>query len=686
MTLASARDMKRNSLDFLLAAIGGLTVTYALGMSIASSKLATVFTLLFAASTSIGYLLSLKYPSTKAHTISAWLYVFVSLASPLFARGLNGFLPDGGFPRELIFSAGPLIWMLILGGLFAWTDGALSFQSVPVIALFGLVGAFNTFQPAVFLFFVFLVCAASLYARCHQRHMLERAERSGYRHLSTLRQGPWRWMAGPEWALASAAAIIILSLIGAPVLQQSVRNVAGVVRIAAPKVQPPAPVANLINSFSNTSTRVGTGPRGEISEEEVFRFKAAEPRYLRMQVFVDYQNGRWDRYVPVPGTELRNRQSTFPFPTAEQLEQNFNTQSFEMKVHDWFSDKLPVPSPCLSITPGYMLSPEMDGTIRITSTALRGERVRGEYASRKRDREPKSVTQESTPLIERLRDKQSIPSKIRELANEVIDPKLSDYENAFRLKAEIEKRSKYNLRAEAAPEGNDPAEYFLFGEKREGYCDLFATAMVLMARSANIPARYIAGYYPIKMERDEEGFYILRKADYHAWAELHFEGYGWIPFDATEGAQAVPGGERGTTRDQLPWHKQAWVKPAQNILFGLVGLSAFFVMLRGIQRLRPSVEPVQRIAQGAFDAFVLAIEAATGESRHPSDGPREYFTRTRSALPTELVESGEALLESFIAVMYGGTRMDQDQANQLQRQVDAWSRDLKAARKRAATS
>jgi hypothetical protein len=102
----------------------------------------------------------------------------------------------------------------------------------------------------------------------------------------------------------------------------------------------------------------------------------------------------------------------------------------------------------------------------------------------------------------------------------------------------------------------DVADAFLF-EIKEGYCDYYSTAFVVMARSLGIPTRWVKGYAsgidPVIIERarfagemgdpDGAGLYTVRNADAHSWAEVYFDGYGWIPFEPTSGfsvPQPVP--------------------------------------------------------------------------------------------------------------------------------------------------
>ncbi|MFI5262001.1 MAG: transglutaminaseTgpA domain-containing protein, partial [Candidatus Limnocylindrales bacterium] len=71
---------------------------------------------------------------------------------------------------------------------------------------------------------------------------------------------------------------------------------------------------------------------------------------------------------------------------------------------------------------------------------------------------------------------------------------------------------------------------------RSGYCEFFATAMVMMLRTQGIPARYVKGYLPGQALADGS-FQVAARAA-HAWAEAYFPGYGWIAFDPTPSKQA----------------------------------------------------------------------------------------------------------------------------------------------------
>jgi len=91
-----------------------------------------------------------------------------------------------------------------------------------------------------------------------------------------------------------------------------------------------------------------------------------------------------------------------------------------------------------------------------------------------------------------------------------------------------------------------------FYETRRGYCVQFATAMIMMARAQDIPARMAIGFLPGQPAGTDK--YIVKASDAHAWPELFFQGYGWLRFEPTPGSRAgtpppyaVLGSDAGST-------------------------------------------------------------------------------------------------------------------------------------------
>ena len=74
-------------------------------------------------------------------------------------------------------------------------------------------------------------------------------------------------------------------------------------------------------------------------------------------------------------------------------------------------------------------------------------------------------------------------------------------------------------------------DYFLF-ENPRGFCNYFATAMVLLARSEGYPARYVQGYLTNVYKNKQT---VVKSDQAHAWAEIYFDGFGWITYEPTPG-------------------------------------------------------------------------------------------------------------------------------------------------------
>lgn len=124
-----------------------------------------------------------------------------------------------------------------------------------------------------------------------------------------------------------------------------------------------------------------------------------------------------------------------------------------------------------------------------------------------------------------------LPASIGELAHQVTDGLDSDYAMVEALERYLQNNFTYTLTPGDVPRGRDFVDYFL--ETREGYCVYFASAMTMMARSLNIPARFVVGY---GFEGQESGSWIALAKNAHAWVECYFYGVGWLTFDPTAGS------------------------------------------------------------------------------------------------------------------------------------------------------
>ena len=132
----------------------------------------------------------------------------------------------------------------------------------------------------------------------------------------------------------------------------------------------------------------------------------------------------------------------------------------------------------------------------------------------------------------------STPERVHELAREIAaGPETrtgtgtSAYDTVKRIELFL-RQYPYSLEVELPPAGADPVDFFLF-EQQAGYCDYYASAMVVLARSLSLPARLATGYLAQPM--DQAGRQTIYQINAHSWAEVYFAGYGWVEFEPTAG-------------------------------------------------------------------------------------------------------------------------------------------------------
>ena len=88
--------------------------------------------------------------------------------------------------------------------------------------------------------------------------------------------------------------------------------------------------------------------------------------------------------------------------------------------------------------------------------------------------------------------------------------------------------------------GQNTADEFWF-DRKAGFCEHIASSFVILMRAMNVPARIVTGYQGGE-RNNVDGFWTIRQADAHAWAEVWMPGSGWTRVDPTS---AVAPGRTG---------------------------------------------------------------------------------------------------------------------------------------------
>jgi transglutaminase-like putative cysteine protease len=135
---------------------------------------------------------------------------------------------------------------------------------------------------------------------------------------------------------------------------------------------------------------------------------------------------------------------------------------------------------------------------------------------------------------------ESTPERVESFTSRLTADDETNYDRARTIERWLEENHGYSLNASHDTSG-DVADEFIF-EMDRGYCEYFATAMTVMLRSQDVPARYVVGYS--QGEPVGENRYQVRGMNAHAWVEVYFEGVGWVKFDPT------PAADRQTVEQQ----------------------------------------------------------------------------------------------------------------------------------------
>jgi hypothetical protein len=251
------------------------------------------------------------------------------------------------------------------------------------------------------------------------------------------------------------------------------------------------------------------------------------------------------------------------------------------------------------------------------------------------------------------------------------------------------RRFVYDETRAAPPQDRDWADYFLFNSQR-GYCDDFATSMVVLLRSLDIPARWVQGYAGGTL--DKGNTYVVRESVAHSWPEVYFPGYGWQRFEPTPAAYAIiptrpatPGDDTSTLTSTLNIPESRALRDLRelneseyaqlqsglavsnaalearqraeqrrrlliisSILVALVGGAAlfWFMLRRELRGLSPAAAAYLRMGR-------LAGWAGLPQEQHAT--PLEYAAELRRNLP-EQRSAIDRIVGAYIAERYRGAR------------------------------
>jgi transglutaminase-like putative cysteine protease len=233
-------------------------------------------------------------------------------------------------------------------------------------------------------------------------------------------------------------------------------------------------------------------------------------------------------------------------------------------------------------------------------------------------------------------------------------------------------RFEYSLELDETPNGVDPVLYFLTTARR-GHCEYFASALTLLVRSAGVPARMVTGYRVFEFN-PAGGYNIVRKRDAHAWVEVWLDGT-WQTVDPTP-AGALEGEQTPTAS----WFTARWdvlrrlgagaferlASLSLQALLGITVVLALLALLWVWIRRRPKASTPLERASAPLIELEAHLAGAAGQARTPSEPLARYALRLRAV---DLPEAA-GLVEACAALLYG----EQGSADALAAAVRAYVR------------
>lgn len=271
---------------------------------------------------------------------------------------------------------------------------------------------------------------------------------------------------------------------------------------------------------------------------------APDPSYLRISVLNRFTDNAWsggDRSLP----DDQAARGDLPLPSGVDADLPRTQFPYRIRIGDDFRSRwLPTPAPISSIsaegawkydleTRDFLASRDDLTTAGMDYTATAIDLELSPLAMARSPSSGRTVSAQVTEIPDDL------PELVGDLADGVTAGAPSRYEKAVALQDWFRTGGgfTYSLGVDDG-NGSDALVQFLTSGPggREGYCEQFASAMAVMARTLGIPARVAVGF--LTPDRISDGTYEYSSWDLHAWPELFFAGSGWVRFEPTPPVRA----------------------------------------------------------------------------------------------------------------------------------------------------
>ncbi|MDF5752335.1 DUF3488 and transglutaminase-like domain-containing protein [Spongiactinospora sp. TRM90649] len=256
-------------------------------------------------------------------------------------------------------------------------------------------------------------------------------------------------------------------------------------------------------------------------ETELFTVRAATPLNWRLAVLDRYDGVRWSssaRYQPTGGRVPVDERAARSY----LVEQTVTLRGLRdrwlpaAERPTWFSGAANVATDPGSGSLVAVERPPSGLTYRVTSRVGRPEADDLDN--------PVAVTDPALLEFPKGPQREAFARLARQAAGGAELP----YQRAEALEAFLRSAAKYDI---TAPPGHSlPGLDYFLRQSRRGTSEQFAATYALLARTLGLPSRVVVGFRP---GRQEDGVFRVRTGDVLAWAEVRFDGVGWLAFDPT---------------------------------------------------------------------------------------------------------------------------------------------------------
>lgn len=313
------------------------------------------------------------------------------------------------------------------------------------------------------------------------------------------------------------------------------------VAVFTPGILPGYGADGLVDVRSNTGENGNLDPLVSIGDSltrkepvDLFRVESAEPMYWRLLALDAFDGTTWHTDdLQAFGEPDFVSGSALPVVAPEGasiVEPAFTVLS------DLSFTWVPAPYPATSIDlggPSFRFDPEL-GTIVAPEPLREGSVYRASSFVPSPTPDELDAVGPGDPALRRLYTllPDGIPNVVDRLAHEWTAQADTDYERAFAIQEQLRSPVagfRYDDGYEP-PEDADPLEDFLVRTRR-GFCQQFAGTMAVMLRTLGVPARVAVGFTTGIAQ--DVGIYTVSTENAHAWVEVYFDGYGWLPFEPT---------------------------------------------------------------------------------------------------------------------------------------------------------